>query len=87
MLNYLRILKRYGMRALFDKRFNFRLKNIDSFLSMKSRFDYDYIEDVQIGRDVLISDWCLIGVGNRDKNNLKSATSIQYTIKGRFMSR
>lgn len=69
MLNYLRILKRYGMRALFDKRFNFRLKNIDSFLSMKSRFDYDYIEDVQIGRDVLISDWCLIGVCNRDKNN------------------
>ena len=87
MLNYLRILKRYGMRALFDKRFNFRLKNIDSFLSMKSRFDYDYIEDVQIGRDVLISDWCLIGVCNRDKNNLKSATIIQYTIKGRFMSR
>lgn len=67
MIRLLRVLKRYGIRSLFDGRVKFRLRNIDSYLSMKSRFDYDYIEDVQIGHGVLISDWCLIGVCNRDK--------------------
>ncbi|MBQ8809088.1 MAG: acyltransferase [Bacteroidales bacterium] len=67
MFRLLRVLKRYGIRSLFDGRVKFRLRNIDSYLSMKSRFDYDYIEDIQIGHGVLISDWCLIGVCNRDK--------------------
>lgn len=67
MFRFLRILKRYGLKSLSDGRMKLRFRNIDSFLSIKSRFDYDYIEDVQIGAGVFISDWCLIGICNRDK--------------------
>lgn len=72
MLEILRLIKRYGVSSLFDGRLKFRLRNIDSYLSSKSRYDYDYIEDVIIGRGVLISDWCLVGVCNRNKNKRNS---------------
>lgn len=68
----LRLLKRYGLSSLFDGRFKFRLRNIDSYLSNKSRYDYDYVEDVIIGKGSLISDWCLIGVCNRNKEKRNS---------------
>lgn len=85
MFRLLRILKRHGVRSLFDGRLKLRLRNIDSFLSMKSRFDYDYIEDVQIGQGVLISDWCLIGVCNRDKKVRNSRLIVgEGTFIGEF---
>ena len=85
MFRLLRILKRYGVRSLFDGRLKLRLRNIDSFLSMKSRFDYDYIDDVQIGSGVLISDWCLIGVCNRDKKIRNSRLIVgEGTFIGEF---
>lgn len=72
----LRLLKRYGVSSLFDGRFKFRLQNIDSYLSSKSKYEYDFIEDVAIEKGVRISDWCLIGVCNRDKSNRLSSLHI-----------
>lgn len=85
IINILRLIKRYGIRVLFDGRLQFRLQNVNSFLSINSRFDYDYVEDVKIERGVLISDWCLIGVCNRDKSNRISSLSIgEGTYIGEF---
>jgi len=81
----LRLLKRYGVSSLFDGRFKFRLQNIDSYLSSKSKYEYDFIEDVAIEKGVRISDWCLIGVCNRDKSNRISSLSIgEGTYIGEF---
>lgn len=85
IINILRLIRRYGIRVLFDGRLQFRLQNIDSFLSINSRFDYNYVEDVKIERGVLISDWCLIGVCNRDISNRISSLSIgEGTYIGEF---
>ena len=48
IINILRLIKRYGIKVLFDGRLQFRLQNVDSFLSINSRFDYDNVEDVRI---------------------------------------
>lgn len=72
----LRLLKRHGLKGIFDRRLRFRLRNIDSFLSEKSKYEYDFIEDVAIEKGVRISDWCLIGVCNRDKSNRLSSLHI-----------
>lgn len=85
MFRLLRLLKRYGVISLFDGRTKFRMRNIDSFLSMKSRYDYDYMEDLQIGKGVLISDWCLIGVCNRDRKIRNSRLIVgEGTFIGEF---
>lgn len=85
MIRILRLLKRYGLKSLFDGRLMFRLRNIDSHLSNTSKYNYDYIDDVVIGKGVFISDWCLIGVCNRNKQTRNSRLKIgEGTYIGEF---
>lgn len=62
-----RLIKRYGIKMLFQRHFSLRWRNPSSYIASETKIRYDHIKDIFIGRCVRINDYTTIFCESQDK--------------------
>lgn len=71
----LRVIKRYGVKSLC-RNLKFRVLNIDSYISINAKVDYDDIGNIKLGRGVRVESYTLLGVCSQDSRKPNSFLEI-----------
>ena len=67
-----RLIKRYGIKMLFQRHFLLRWRNPSSYIASETKIRCDHIKDIFIGRCVRINDYTTIFCVSQDKNRTDS---------------
>jgi len=70
------MIKRYGVGCLWKRNLRFRLLNIDSFISVNAKIEYDHIMNLKLSEGVRVESYTLLGVCSQDRKNPNSYLEI-----------